>query len=178
MYKKIMIVVDEGAAARSALYEGLELARSNGAAVQFFHVVPNYVLQVADSPQLVALTPQQHHKDVHRLAGRLMAQAAEAARQLGVRSASALGSNLDAATCIARAAKQYDCELVAIGSHGRSSMQRLIFGSVVAPLIQLSHVPVLVCKAGEQPRTVPLAPRPLQRPRAQREKTKDRVKTV
>lgn len=173
MYKKIMIVVDEGAAARAALYEGLELARSNAAAVQFFHVLPNYVLPVAASPQLVALTPQQHEKDVQRLAARLMAQAAEAARQLGVHSESALGSHADAATCIATAARQYACELIVIGSHGRSAMQRLIFGSVVGPLIQDSHVPVLVCKASERRGTVPLAPRPLQRSRRQRADSHD-----
>jgi nucleotide-binding universal stress UspA family protein len=152
MYKKIMIVVDEGAVAHAAIVEGLELARTHGAQVVFFHVLPNYVVPIADAPPLVYMSPEQHRKDVERLANRILTAAGAQARRLGVESIGAVGSNADAATCIANAALERQCDLIVVGSHGRSAMQRLIFGSVVTRLIQLTAVPLLVCKAVERGR--------------------------
>lgn len=146
MYKRIMIVVDEGAVAKSALTEGLALARSEGAELLFFHVLPSYVMPVADAPALVYLSPEQHQKEVDRLARRILNNATAQAGKAGVVSHTAVGTDADAANCIAEAAAQRGCDLVVIGSHGRNAMQRLIFGSVVTRLIPLATVPVLVCK--------------------------------
>lgn len=159
MYKRIMIVVDEGAVARAALAEGLALARSEGAEVLFFHVLPNYVMPVADAPALVYLSPEQHHKEVERLARRILASAAAQARKAGVVSHGATGSDADTANCIANAAANRLCDLVVIGSHGRNAMQRLIFGSVVTRLIPLATVPVLVCKPPVKPARAARPPR-------------------
>jgi nucleotide-binding universal stress UspA family protein len=154
MYQRIMIVVDEGPVARAALTEGLEVARTQGAQVLFFHVLPNYVMPMADAPPMVSLTPEQHRKDVERLAQRLLAAAMDEAQQIGVDAQTALGSNVDAATCISNAALEQGCDLIVIGSHGRSAMQRLLFGSVVSQLIHLSTLPMLVCKASPRRATV------------------------
>ena len=156
-----MIVVDEGAVAKSALTEGLALARSEGAQVLFFHVLPNYVMPVADAPALVYLSPEQHQKEVDRLARRILAAAAAEARKAGVESSGAVGADADAANCVAEAAAQRGCDLVVIGSHGRNAMQRLIFGSVVTRLIPLATVPVLVCKPpARRARNAKAAPAP------------------
>ena len=159
MYKNFLIVVDEGAVARAAMQEGLELARTHAARVVFFHVLPNYVMPIADAPPLVYMSPEEHRKDVERLAKRLLASAAAQAKRLGIESTGAVGSHSDAATCIANAALERHCDLIVIGSHGRSPMQRLIFGSIVTRLIQLSAVPLLVCKAAERSRATQ-TPRP------------------
>ncbi len=149
MYKKIMVIADDGPVARSAVHEGLQLARAHGAEALVFHVLPNYVVPVADAPPMVYLSPEQHRKDVERLADRVLAEAAEEAARLGVASQGAVGSGADAAECIARAASERGCDLIVIGSHGRTALQRLIFGSVVTRLITLATVPVLVCKRSE-----------------------------
>lgn len=149
MYKRILIVVDEGPVARAALDEGLALARSQGAEVLFFHVLPNYVMPVADAPSLVLMSPEQHRAAVEQVAARLIEDAAEAARAQGVSFSSAIGADADAALCIARAAVERRCDLVAVGSHGRNALQRLIFGSLVVRLIPVITVPMLVCKAPE-----------------------------
>lgn len=150
MYQRVMIVVDEGPVARAALAEGLEVARAQGAQVLFFHVLPNYVMPMADAPPMVSLTPEQHRKDVERVAQRLLAAAQEEAQRVGVDAQTAIGSNVDAATCISNAAEERGCDLIVIGSHGRSAMQRLLFGSVVSQLIHLSTLPMLVCKANSR----------------------------
>lgn len=150
MYRRILIVVDDDAAAHAALMEGLEVAKAHRAEVLFFHVLPNYVMPIAEAPPLAHLSPEQHRQEAERTAARVLAAAATEARQAGVASAGAVGSDADAATCIAQAATDRGCDLVVIGSHGRTAIQRLIFGSIVTRLIPLVPVPMLICKAPPQ----------------------------
>lgn len=146
MHKRIMIAVNEGSLARCALDEGLGFAKDCGAEVLFFHVLPNYVMPVVDAPALVYLSPEQHREEVEREAARILAACAERASQLGVSSSGSVGSGADTAECIADAARAKGCDLIVIGSHGRTAIQRLILGSVVTRLIPLATMPVLVCK--------------------------------
>ena len=178
MYKRIMIVVDDGAIARPAIDEGLALAKVHRAEVLFFHVLPNYVVPMSDMPPMVTLGPEQHRREVERTANRLLATASEQAKALGVRCSTGVGSGVDAAECVARAASDRECHLVVIGSHGRTAIQRLIFGSVVTRLITLAPVPVLVCKPSAkqalQPSKLVLVPK---RRRAQVPKAKTTGRT-
>ncbi len=150
MYERILIVVDEGPIARAALDEGLALAQSQVAEVVFFHVLPNFVLPLADMPAVATLGPEQYRKAVERVARRVLAAAVEQAARLGVAASGFIGSDADAADCIARAAAERQCGLIVIGSHGRNAIQRLMLGSVVTRLITLAPVPVLVCKPADK----------------------------
>ena len=150
MYERIMIVVEEGAIARAALDEGLALAQSQAADVVFFHVLPNFVLPLPDMPAVASLGPEQHRKAVQRVARRVLAAAQQRAAALGVAAVGHIGADADAAGCIAHAASKHSCQLIVIGSRGRSAIQRLMFGSVVSGLITLAPVPVLVCKRAEK----------------------------
>ncbi|MEO5732419.1 MAG: universal stress protein [Rubrivivax sp.] len=149
MYQRILIVVDEGPVAQAAVDEGLAVAKVHQAHVLFFHVLPSYVMPVADAPSLVLMSPEQHRLAVESVATRLLAVATGAAQQQGVDSSSAIGSDADAAECIAKAVTERDCDLLVVGSHGRNVLQRLIFGSLVVRLIPLATVPMLVCKPHE-----------------------------
>ena len=155
MYRRILIVASDGAVARSAIDEGLALAKSQAAEVLFFHVLPNYVVPMSDMPPMAVLGPEQYRKAVERSARRILANATESAGLSGVPCRSATGSGLDEAQCIARAATEHQCQLIVIGSHGRSAIQRLVFGSVVTRLITLARVPMLVCKRAETQRPRP-----------------------
>ncbi len=153
MYERILIVVDEGAIARAALDEGLALARVHAASVVFLYVLPNFVLPLPDMPAVATLGPEQHRKAVHRVARRVLAAAQQRAAALGLATSSHVGADADAADCITRAASQHRCQLIVIGSHGRSAIQRLMFGSVVTRVITFASVPVLVCKRADKMRT-------------------------
>lgn len=147
MYDRILIVVDEGDVARAAVEEGLAVARVHGAEVLFFSVLPNYVVPVSDMPLMINGGPDKFRKLVERQAGKVLAVAEAKAEQLGVTSTGLVGSGADPAECISRAANERACNLIVIGSHGRTALQRLMFGSTVTRLITQARVPVLVCKA-------------------------------
>ena len=58
---------------------------------------------------------------------------------------------------ILKLARKSDCDLVVLGSHGRTGFQRLLMGSVAEEVIRKAPCPVLVVKAGMAPR--PARPR-------------------
>lgn len=146
MYERILIVVDEGAIARAAIEEGVALAKAQASQVLFFHVLPNYVVPMADMPPVVSLGPDEYRREVERTGQRTLTEAAAHAQAMGVPSTGAMDAGIDAAEVIARAASERQCQLIVVGSHGRTALQRLIFGSLVTRLITLAPVPVLVCK--------------------------------
>ena len=147
MYKRIMIVIAEGAVGKAAVNEGLAVAKAHGAEVYFFHVLANYVLPMPDTIPMPAEAIDGYRKRVEKRAVELISDAARRAKRLGVRSTDFVSTGGDEADCIANAALKRKCDLIVVGSYGRTALQRLIYGSVVTRLITLSTKPVLVCKA-------------------------------
>lgn len=164
MYERIMIVVEDGQVSSPAIEEGLALAAVHGAEVLFFHVLPSYVITTMDMPPMLGSEPEQFQLAATQAAERILAAAAQLATAAGVAASSASASAADAAECIAGAASSRDSQLIVIGSHGRTALQRLVFGSVVTRLITLAPVPVLVCKQHEPKRLHAAPPDPQERP--------------
>jgi nucleotide-binding universal stress UspA family protein len=52
----------------------------------------------------------------------------------------------DAATEILRAAEEMGCDLIAMGTHGRTGLSRMLMGSVAAKVVQNAPCPVAVVK--------------------------------
>jgi len=53
----------------------------------------------------------------------------------------------DAGHQISDFAKQNNCELIVMPSHGRTGIKRLLIGSVAERVVRLSHCPVLVLRS-------------------------------
>lgn len=146
MFKRILIVVDARPAAGAAIEEGLALARTHGAEVLFFSVLPRYSVPLSDAPPFAAMSPKQFLQEVKAAAEHLHAQATLMAHKAAVTSGSATGSGDDDAACIVQAARTERCDLIVVGSEGRNALLRLLTGSVLPGLVTLSPVPVMVCK--------------------------------
>jgi hypothetical protein len=52
------------------------------------------------------------------------------------------------ADCIVQAARDNDCDLIVVGCHGRTGLDRLLMGSVSQQVVVQSKCPVLVVKGG------------------------------
>jgi nucleotide-binding universal stress UspA family protein len=149
MYRRIMIVVDDNdPVAQAAVTEGLEIARVHAAEVLFFHVLPD------DAPMAIGgdvmpsavIEAGDHLPYFRERADRALAAATARARALSVPALSAVASGADPAACVANAARERHCDLIVVGSHGRTALQRLVFGSLPASLLPLTPLPMLVCK--------------------------------
>lgn len=55
----------------------------------------------------------------------------------------------DPATEILRAAEESKCDLIAIGTHGRTGVHRLLMGSVAEQVVRKAPCPVLIIKTPE-----------------------------
>jgi nucleotide-binding universal stress UspA family protein len=169
MFKRILIVVGAEPTSRTAVSEGVALARVHEAEALFFSVLPRYVVPVADMPMIGMPSPDEFQRDVTRNAERLLAAAAVLADKAGVRSKSAVGSGLDDAECIVEAARKRRCDVIVVASAGRNAVMRLLSGSVIPGLITLSTLPVLVVRQapagakGKRLAVAPSQPRPPRR---------------
>jgi nucleotide-binding universal stress UspA family protein len=47
---------------------------------------------------------------------------------------------------IVNAAREYACDLIVLGTHGRSAAARLLMGSVAEPVVRKAHCPVLTVR--------------------------------
>jgi nucleotide-binding universal stress UspA family protein len=60
----------------------------------------------------------------------------------------------DAASHIIRAAEQLGCDLIVMGTHGRTGLSRWLLGSVAEQVMRLANCPVLTVKAYAQKTTI------------------------
>lgn len=144
---KILVPTDFSAGARAAADAAVELARKFGASLTVVHVLP-LTSSLAAATALDGTAPEvfQFEKALHRHADRdLHAEAARlSATGVAVEHRTLEGQ---APTTIAEEATRAGCDLIVIGSHGRSGLERLALGSVAERVVRLAHVPVLTVRS-------------------------------
>jgi nucleotide-binding universal stress UspA family protein len=84
-------------------------------------------------------------------AERYLAKVAEALLGKGLRAECAVKFGKAAETIAAFAGRE-QADLIAMATHGRSGLGRLLLGSVAAGVLKGASVPVLLLKAGERVR--------------------------
>ncbi len=139
-FRRILVAIDEGPVARHAAEVAVALAARLEAALAFVHVVDSASDYAAD----VGLT----RGDLER-AARQEAEAMITAlcRQLGAPAGSAALTPFGgAASEIARAARDWAADLIVIGSHGRTGVQRALLGSVAEGVMRHASCAVLVVR--------------------------------
>ena len=145
MYKRILIPTDGSAPSETAVKMGLELAKSLGAEVTLLYVVEPVMARILIGPETIPYYPDLTRDLV--VAGRQALERAEGfAQYLGVPVRTELKQG-SAAQVIAEEAGSYD--LVVMGTHGRSGLDRLLLGSVTQKVLQRSPKPVLVVRHPE-----------------------------
>jgi universal stress protein A len=142
--KRIVIATDFAESAEQALEYATELARTQGAELILLHVyveLPPYP-EVA-SAQVVAI-----HEEQRRWVEAALDERARRARGAGL-LARPLVRTGSPATMIARTAEEEGADMVVVGTHGRSGLDRLLLGSVAERVVRLAPCPVLVVKSRE-----------------------------
>lgn len=149
MYMHILISTDGSEVAQKGVDHGLTLAKALGARVTIITVterIPVYY----DSTGLAYARNFGGLEDFtagqNEAAEAILAAAKESADRLGVSAETLHVANAQPAEAIVEAAKSRNCSLIAMASHGRRGLNRLILGSKTSEVLAHSSVPVLVVR--------------------------------
>ena len=142
-HSKVLMPVDLSELTTGILADSLELLRSLGSTVEFFHA------HVPVNTGTAGLLPVP--TETLELSGQVeerVKEFAAHANMAGVPSTWAIAHGHSASRAIVERATQIDAGLIVMPGHGRRGLERFILGSVAEKVARKSDRPVLVLKAG------------------------------
>jgi nucleotide-binding universal stress UspA family protein len=151
MFKKILIPTDGSALSAQAANAGISFARSLGAEVVALYVGQPFAATIGFDGMAAAyaITDEDYEKASADQAKKYLQAVCDRAETAGVKVSAESVTNFNVADGIVDAANQHGCDLIFMGSHGRSGLSRLLLGSVTAKVLSLAHVAVLVYRVKE-----------------------------
>ncbi len=146
MFKKILIPTDGSPLSAQAANKGVCFAREIGAEVVALYVTQPFAATVGFDGMAAAyaITDEDYDKTAAEQANKYVKSVLDRAETAGVTATGKVVSNFNVADGLVQAAEDYDCDLIFIGSHGRSGLSRLLLGSVTNKVLSLAKTAVLV----------------------------------
>jgi nucleotide-binding universal stress UspA family protein len=143
MYRVIMVPVDGSAFSREAVFQGLRLARKNGAQLRLVRVA--FIPGLAGGPDTVSLDNTARMSERDAMLAQLYRLAAEcrANSQVDVTATVEDGPVADA---LRGHALRHEVDLIVMATHARRGMARVWLGSVADRLIRETGRPVLIVR--------------------------------
>lgn len=143
-FRRILVATDFSPASRPAFRTALDLARAQRGRLAIVHVLPS-VAPMGVEGYVSARMYEEMEASARRWAqkrlDRLVAEARSA--RVGARPLLIEGAAHEA---IARAARSERADVVVIGTHGRTGLERVFVGSVAARVIATAPCPVLTVR--------------------------------
>ena len=147
MYKKILIATDGSELSAKAVSSGIELATALKAELVVLYVVPPYPGSYYEGSFSIGSSEIAAVEESWTKNGEAVIDAVrQSASVHGLKAEGVvLHSNLVAET-ILEVAKEKNCDLIVMASHGRKGLQRVLLGSETQHVLTHSHSPVLVLR--------------------------------
>lgn len=151
MFKKILIPTDGSVLSSQAANKGVTFARQIGAEVVALHVTQPFAATVGFDGMAAAyaITDEDYDKTAKEQSEKYLRQVLDRAETAGVKAIGKSVSNFNVADGIVQAAESEGCDLIFIGSHGRSGLSRLLLGSVTIKVLNIAKNTVLVYQVKE-----------------------------
>ncbi|MFC4818705.1 universal stress protein [Dokdonella ginsengisoli] len=144
MFTHILLPTDGSELSLRAVDIGIELAARYGAQVHAIHVLHPFQ-GVVQTMHAAPLAIEAEDGSAATRAGQLLAEVQRRAEAAGVACDGKYVSDPRPYVAIVSAARQWHCDLIVMGSHGRSGLARLLAGSETQKVTTNCSVPVLVC---------------------------------
>jgi len=141
--RRILVPLDGSATSAAVIPQVAQLAKVYGSHVTFFHVASP---ESHESPS-GELREAAREKLFREQTAQYVDQLAEA----GVRAAVQVQFEFGAASRILTAVENHAVDLVALTTHGRSGVSRLLFGSVAEHVVRQCRAPLLVKRIAGEP---------------------------
>lgn len=153
MYKQILVPVDGSETANKALRAALDLAKNSGGRVRAIHVIEE-LAYVSGYEQFGAYTEDLLNA-MQEAGKKILQDAMTRAHSAGVEADNLLFDSVSGrlAEVVATAAREWNADLIVVGTHGRRGVGRMLLGSGAEQIIRLAPVPVLVIRSGTESST-------------------------
>ena len=127
-------------------------AKQIGAEVVALHVAQPFAATVGFDGMAAAyaITDEDYEKTIADQAQKYLQAVADRAETAGVKVTKVAATNFNVADGVVQAAEEHGCDLIFIGSHGRSGLSRLLLGSVTSKVLGLAKTAVLVYRVNEE----------------------------
>jgi nucleotide-binding universal stress UspA family protein len=138
--RRILLPTDGSATAVEATRVAVSLAKLTGAEVVAVFVTPGNVedpMQYIEQEQLEGVKHSSAGLEVARMTGERNGVTVTLVERSGA-----------VASEILSAAREFDVDMIVIGSEGRTGIKRLALGSIAQSVVRESHVPVMVVRHG------------------------------
>ena len=147
MYKRILVPVDGSETSNRAVVAALQMARENGGRLRLVHALD----------ELAYLSGYEYSADLLKAArdqgSRVLEDAQLMAKSAGVpvdaKLVETAGRRLG--ELVAEEARNWEADLVVVGTHGRRGMSRILLGSGAEQVLRLAPVPVLAVRTPHPP---------------------------
>lgn len=143
MYKNILIATDGSDLAADATQHGIALAKSLGSKVTVVTVTEPFYFYDAN---IAADLQPNYVQAAQRHAKTLLSAVAGVAKKAEVACETVHVEQGPPYLSIIETAQAKKCDLIVMGSHGRSGLQALFLGSHTLKVLTHSKIPVLVCR--------------------------------
>ncbi|PPE71641.1 universal stress protein [Caldimonas thermodepolymerans] len=144
MYKRILVPTDGSDITQRAVATAVSLAKLTGAEIFTISVKDPYPYSAISEMQ--PTLPQEFLDAQERMASKNVAQVREACAAAGVTCTGHTVESVSVWEAVIDYAKQNNCDLIVMASHGRRGVQALLLGSETNRVLTHSSIPVLVVR--------------------------------
>lgn len=147
MFRNILVPTDGSALSRRAVKKAVALAQKTGARITGFHVTPSYELNVY-SDYIVPdfIDPKKYEEQQKKVAAKILETLRNECQSAGVSCATASVCSDYPADAIIKASRKYKCDLIAMASHGRKGLSKMLLGSETQKVLAGTSLAVLVLR--------------------------------
>ena len=142
-FRKVLVAIDEDPVAAHAAEVGVELAGRLNAQVALIYVIDPALVLNPEAGIGADELAQKAREDAARLVAGFRARLQLDTRALGFIPLGSPGSE------IVKAAREWEADVIVIGSHGRRGITRALVGSVAEAVMRHAPCPVLVARTKE-----------------------------
>lgn len=147
MFKHILVPVDGSETAQMAVHKAIGLAKAFGSQVTAIYIIDPYPFTGVGTD--FAYGQAEYLSAATAEANAAIKLAKETLADAGVAAESSVVEAHTVWRGIVQAANSLGADLIVIGSHGRSGLEKLVLGSVAQAVLSHSQLPVLVVREGK-----------------------------
>jgi nucleotide-binding universal stress UspA family protein len=148
VYKHILIPTDGSKPAGKAAKQGIALAKTLGAALTALHVAPEFQMVVDEGFVMPNVDDMKKRFDAQTLkqAQKIVDSVAADSKAARVKCETVVVRGARPYEVVLQHAKKAKCDLIVMGSHGRTGLAQILLGSETSKVLTHSKIPVLVVR--------------------------------